>query len=140
MQYALYAKSKDKYDESDRQRKRQRTGRRSDGEGAGAASEDGGNRGGGEASAQEQQAEEPEAGASGAAASEGGLTQVERDTVFGAYTTCALQDEYSSTVSLESIEALCPNISRDKVLAALGELRDQNKCGPIDENNEIYKL
>ena len=35
MQYALYAKSKDKYDESDRQRKRQRTGRRSDGEGAG---------------------------------------------------------------------------------------------------------
>ena len=124
MQYALYAKSKDKYDESDRQRKRQRTGRRSDGEGAGAASEDGGNRGGGEASAQEQQAEEPEAGASGAAASEGGLTQVERDTVFGAYTTCALQDEYSSTVSLESIEALCPNISRDKVLAALGELRD----------------
>mmetsp|Transcript_10187 Transcript_10187/g.35194 ORF Transcript_10187/g.35194 Transcript_10187/m.35194 type:complete len:782 (+) Transcript_10187:183-2528(+) len=140
MQYALYAKSKDKYDESDRQRKRQRTGRRSDGEGAGAASEDGGNRGDGEASAQEQQAEEPEAGASGAAASEGGLTQVERDTVFGAYTTCALQDEYSSTVSLESIEALCPNISRDKVLAALGELRDQNKCGPIDENNEIYKL
>ena len=140
MQYALYAKSKDKYDESDRQRKRQRTGGRSDGEGAGAAPEDGGNRGGGEASAQEQQAEEPEAGASGAAASEGGLTQVERDTVFGAYTTCALQDEYSSTVSLESIEALCPNISRDKVLAALGELRDQNKCGPIDENNEIYKL
>ena len=140
MQYALYANSKDKYDESDRQRKRQRTGGRSDGEGAGAASEDGGNRGGGEASAQEQQAEEPEAGASGAAASEGGLTQVERDTVFGAYTTCALQDEYSSTVSLESIEALCPNISRDKVLAALGELRDQNKCGPIDENNEIYKL
>ena len=140
MQYALYAKSKDKYDESDRQRKRQRTGRRSDGEGTGAASEDGGNRGDGEASAQEQQAEEPEAGASGAAASEGGLTQVERDTVFGAYTTCALQDEYSSTVSLESIEALCPNISRDKVLAALGELRDQNKCGPIDENNEIYKL
>ena len=140
MQYALYANSKDKYDESDRQRKRQRTGRRSDGEGAGAASEDGGNRGDGEASAQEQQAEEPEAGASGAAASEGGLTQVERDTVFGAYTTCALQDEYSSTVSLESIEALCPNISRDKVLAALGELRDQNKCGPIDENNEIYKL
>ena len=140
MQYALYAKSKDKYDESDRQRKRQRTGRRSDGEGAGAASEDGGNRGDGEASAHEQQAEEPEAGASGAAASEGGLTQVERDTVFGAYTTCALQDEYSSTVSLESIEALCPNISRDKVLAALGELRDQNKCGPIDENNEIYKL
>ena len=44
------------------------------------------------------------------------------------------------SVQQESIEALCPNISRDKVLAALGELRDQNKCGPIDENNEIYKL
>ena len=152
MQYALYARSKDKYEEAHRQRKRQRTSQPGETAGAGAA----GGEGAPDAAAasagvgagqqagqpQEQQADAGAGEAEGAAAAgAGGLTEEERERVFAAYRTCSLQDEYSSTVSLQEIEALCPAISRQKIVQAVNELKDQNKCGPIDpDTNEIYKL
>ncbi|QDZ23145.1 minichromosome maintenance protein 3 [Chloropicon primus] len=139
MQYALYARSKDKYEEAHR-RKRQRTsqpGETPEGEAPEARGGDASAAGASAAGAEQPQEQEQAQAADGSSA----LTEEEKERVFAAYRTCSLQDEYSSTVSLQSIEALCPAISRDKILEAVNQLKDQNICGPIDtDTNEIYKI
>jgi DNA replication licensing factor MCM3 len=79
--------------------------------------------------------------AAAAAADTSALTDAEFDRVFAAYRTLSMQDEYASTIKLQDIEGLCQEMSKSKVLQAVNKLKDQNKCGPLDETtNEIYKI
>ena len=44
-------------------------------------------------------------------------------------------------MALQEIEEICPELSRAKILEAINQLKEENKCGPLDENtNEIYKI
>ena len=155
MQYALYARECDKVEKNMRSNersaasspsKRQRRAAPSQGADAGPSSEQAG------ASSSQQQeaggsAAEAAADASAAPAEEATeagdseLAEAEFDRVFAAYRTLSMQDEYASTIKLQDIEGLCPEMSRTKVLQAVNKLKDQNKCGPLDETtNEIYKI
>ena len=92
-----------------------------------------------EPQAEAEAAQPQESGAVGA--SDGDLTEGERERVFAAYRTCSLRDEYSTTVALQEIEEICPELSRAKILEAINQLKEENKCGPLDENtNKIYKI
>ena len=156
MQYALYAKDKDKYEKAhnrrasadgastpSRKRQRREAGtadqQQQQQQGQEGAQAEAGTEGGAEPQAEAEAAQPQESGAVGA--SDGDLTEGERERVFAAYRTCSLRDEYSTTVALQEIEEICPELSRAKILEAINQLKEENKCGPLDENtNEIYKI
>ena len=166
MQYALYARDCEKYDKAHRSsasgdsatpsKRRRRNPPAQEGEGQATPSsqpQEGGERESTRDATESAEGTGGETAAAAAAAAAGenetaegeqedpSLTDAEFDRVFAAYRTLSMQDEYASTVQLSAIEGFCPEMSRTKILAAVNKLKDQNKCGPLDEStNEIYKI